>query len=145
MSKALQPITPHVPREMLVAPFFAAVKQTAPRELTIDGRKWAIGIAHPTKRRESPALDMRHARACFALLSFRDRLKEGRTIHFSMNEFCRRYARSQGGEFILRIEDTDAKRNTPEAMAAILDGMRWLGLGSMVVLCHAALLGFRMT
>ena len=94
-----QPITPFVPRELVVAPFFAAVKQTEPRELTIDGKKWAIGIAHPTKRRESPALDMRHARACFALLSFRDRLEDGRTIHFSMNEFCKRYAHSQGGRF----------------------------------------------
>ena len=38
------------------------------------------------------------------------------------------YARNQGGKFILRIEDTDEARNTPEAMAAILDGLRWLGL-----------------
>ena len=38
------------------------------------------------------------------------------------------FARSQGGKLILRIEDTDEARNTPEAMAAILDGMRWLGL-----------------
>ncbi len=38
------------------------------------------------------------------------------------------YARSQGGAFILRIEDTDQARSTPEAYAAILDGMRWLGL-----------------
>lgn len=92
-------LTPFVPRELVVAPFFAAVKQTKPRELVIDGKKWAIGIAHPTKRRESPALDMRHARACFALLTFRDRLHDGRTIHFSMNEFCKRYAKSQGGRF----------------------------------------------
>jgi len=38
------------------------------------------------------------------------------------------YARHTGGAFILRIEDTDAARNTPEALAALLDGMRWLGL-----------------
>ena len=94
-----KPITPLVPRELVTAPFFAAVKQTSPRELVIDGRRWAIGIAHPTKRRESPALDMRHARACFALLSFRDRLEDGRTIHFSMNEFCKRYANSRGGRY----------------------------------------------
>ena len=99
MSKALQPIVPFVPKEFIKNPFFAAVKQTAPRELTIDGKRWVIGVAHPTKRRESPALDMRHARACFALLSFRDRLEEGRVIHFSMNEFCKRYARSQGGRY----------------------------------------------
>ena len=38
------------------------------------------------------------------------------------------YARRHGGRFVLRIEDTDRARSTPEAIAAILDGMRWLGL-----------------
>ncbi|MDR1164004.1 MAG: glutamate--tRNA ligase [Candidatus Accumulibacter sp.] len=38
------------------------------------------------------------------------------------------YARHHGGEFILRIEDTDVARSTSEAVQAILDGMRWLGL-----------------
>ncbi len=38
------------------------------------------------------------------------------------------YARAKGGSFILRIEDTDAARNTPEAVAIIFDGLRWLGL-----------------
>ena len=87
-----QPITPLVPREMVVAPFFAAVKQTQEREVVVDGRRWVIGLAHPTKRRPSPALDMRHGRACFTLLSFRDRVQNGREIVFSMNKFCGRYA-----------------------------------------------------
>jgi glutamyl-tRNA synthetase len=38
------------------------------------------------------------------------------------------YARHSGGTFLLRIEDTDRQRSTPEAIAAILEGMRWLGL-----------------
>ncbi|MGF1549227.1 MAG: glutamate--tRNA ligase [Sphingomonadaceae bacterium] len=38
------------------------------------------------------------------------------------------FARANGGRFRLRIEDTDRKRSTDEAIAAILDGMRWLGL-----------------
>ncbi len=38
------------------------------------------------------------------------------------------YARKHGGCFVLRIEDTDAARNTPEAVQAIFDGMRWAGL-----------------
>jgi len=38
------------------------------------------------------------------------------------------FARHHGGEFILRVEDTDAARNTPEARAAIFDGLAWLGL-----------------
>lgn len=38
------------------------------------------------------------------------------------------YARSKGGKFILRIEDTDVKRSTPEAVEAILESLKWLGL-----------------
>jgi glutamyl-tRNA synthetase len=38
------------------------------------------------------------------------------------------YARHVGGEFLLRIEDTDRNRSTQPAIDAILDGMRWLGL-----------------
>jgi glutamyl-tRNA synthetase len=38
------------------------------------------------------------------------------------------YARRHGGEFILRIEDTDLERSTEASVNAILDGMRWLGL-----------------
>lgn len=38
------------------------------------------------------------------------------------------YARHFGGTFVLRIEDTDLERSTPEAVQAILDGMEWLGL-----------------
>lgn len=38
------------------------------------------------------------------------------------------YARGRGGKFLLRIEDTDRARSTPEATAAILTGLTWLGL-----------------
>jgi len=38
------------------------------------------------------------------------------------------YARHTGGQFLLRIEDTDRTRSTPEAVEAILNGMRWMGL-----------------
>lgn len=38
------------------------------------------------------------------------------------------YARRHGGQFILRIEDTDRERSTQAAIDAILEGMRWLGL-----------------
>jgi glutamyl-tRNA synthetase len=37
-------------------------------------------------------------------------------------------AKNKGGEFVLRIEDTDIERSTEEAKQAILDGMQWLGL-----------------
>jgi glutamyl-tRNA synthetase len=38
------------------------------------------------------------------------------------------HARRLGGVFVLRIEDTDAARSTPESLAAIFDSLRWLGL-----------------
>ena len=38
------------------------------------------------------------------------------------------FARHYGGQFILRIEDTDRERSTPEAIKAILDAMKWLEL-----------------
>ena len=38
------------------------------------------------------------------------------------------FARKNGGKFVLRIEDTDEKRNTPEAMQAIYEGLKWLDL-----------------
>lgn len=37
-------------------------------------------------------------------------------------------ARKTGGQFILRIEDTDMKRTAPGAEQEIIDGLRWLGL-----------------
>jgi glutamyl-tRNA synthetase len=38
------------------------------------------------------------------------------------------YARGRGGKFLLRIEDTDRERSTPEATEAIFRGLKWLGL-----------------
>src|SRR5438552_13032992 len=38
------------------------------------------------------------------------------------------FARHNGGKFILRIEDTDRERSTPEAIQAIIDAMKWLEL-----------------
>jgi glutamyl-tRNA synthetase len=42
--------------------------------------------------------------------------------------FCWLYARRHAGRFILRIEDTDLERSTPEAIQQILDGLEWAGL-----------------
>jgi glutamyl-tRNA synthetase len=42
--------------------------------------------------------------------------------------FCWLYARQHGGQFILRIDDTDQQRNVEQALAPILDGLRWLGI-----------------
>jgi glutamyl-tRNA synthetase len=42
--------------------------------------------------------------------------------------FCYLHARKHGGQFVLRIEDTDLERSTAESVNAILEGMTWLGL-----------------
>ena len=42
--------------------------------------------------------------------------------------FCYLFARKHGGEFVLRIEDTDQQRSSQESVQAILDSMQWLGL-----------------
>ena len=42
--------------------------------------------------------------------------------------FCWLYARHFGGQFVLRIEDTDRERSTQESIDAILTGLEWVGL-----------------
>ena len=42
--------------------------------------------------------------------------------------FCWLFARKHKGQFVLRIDDTDVKRNVEEALQPILDGLRWLGI-----------------
>jgi glutamyl-tRNA synthetase len=48
------------------------------------------------------------------------------TAYIALFNLC--FARAHGGKFILRIEDTDQARSTPESEQAILDSLRWLGL-----------------
>ena len=48
------------------------------------------------------------------------------TAYIALFNLC--FARQMGGQFILRIEDTDRARSTPESERAILDSLRWLGL-----------------
>ena len=48
------------------------------------------------------------------------------TAYIALFNYC--FAKQQGGEFVLRIEDTDQVRSTPESELAIMDSLRWLGL-----------------
>ena len=48
------------------------------------------------------------------------------TAYIALFNFC--FARQHGGQFVLRIEDTDRARSTPESEQSILDSLRWLGL-----------------
>jgi len=42
--------------------------------------------------------------------------------------YCWLFARNKGGQFLLRVEDTDRERSTQESVDAIVEGMNWLGL-----------------
>lgn len=93
------------PRDYFLGPVFAATKQTGAREVTVGARRYLIGGFHPIHpTRMPPALDVRHARAIFSLLSFRDPFEETRLIRFSFNEFCRRYAHTNGGRYARDIK-----------------------------------------
>ncbi|TNF35345.1 MAG: glutamate--tRNA ligase, partial [Gammaproteobacteria bacterium] len=48
------------------------------------------------------------------------------TAYIALFNYC--FARVHGGQFLLRIEDTDQARSTPESEQAILESLRWLGL-----------------
>ena len=94
------------PKEYFLGPVFAASKQNGPREITIGDHRYQIGGFHPLRPDlRPPALDVRHARAIFSLLSFRHPYEDSRLIRFSFNEFCRRYANSNGGRYARAIAD----------------------------------------
>ena len=104
--EAPKPILVAAPRDYFLGPVFAAIRQTGPREVTVGERRYLIGGFHPMRRSVSPpALDVRHARAIFSLLSFRSIFDDTRLVRFSFNEFCRRYARSNGGRYSRAIAE----------------------------------------
>jgi hypothetical protein len=94
------------PKDYFLGPVFAATKQTGRREVTIGDRQYIIGGFHPLRENFCPpALDVRHARAIFTLLSFRSPFDDTREIRFAFNEFCRRYANSRGGRYMRAIKE----------------------------------------
>ncbi len=93
------------PKYFFLGPVFAATKQTRSREVTIGDCRYMIGECDPLDpERNAPALDVTHARAIFTLLSFRGVYDETRLIRFSLNEFCQRYASTNGGRYSRTIK-----------------------------------------
>jgi glutamyl-tRNA synthetase len=85
------------------------------------------------RKKTKPPIQYRSARFFHGKIMVRTRFAPSPTgfLHIGGARtalFSWAYARHQGGEFILRIEDTDLARSTPEAVQAILDAMKWLGL-----------------
>lgn len=110
-TEAPQQLTPRrnferviIPKDYSLGPVFAATRQTGAREVVVNERRYQIGGFHPMRPElHPPALDVRHARALFALLSFRKRGEDTPVIRFSFNEFCRKYAHSNGGRYARAI------------------------------------------
>jgi hypothetical protein len=101
-SRANRELSVLAPKDYFLGPVFAATRQEGAREVTIGDKRYQIGGFHPLRRNlHPPALDVRHARAIFCLLSFRKPYNDDgtRLIRFSFNLFCRRYARSNGGRY----------------------------------------------
>jgi hypothetical protein len=93
------------PADYFLGPVFAATKQTGAREVTIGDRRYLIGGFHPMRPElRPPALDVRHARAVFSLLSFRVPIDDTRLIRFSFNELCLKYAQTNGGRYAREIK-----------------------------------------
>lgn len=93
-----------IPKDYSLGPVFAATRQKGAREVTVNESRYQIGGFHPLRPDSPPpALDIRHARLLFALLSFRNRDQNTPEISFSVNELCRKYARSNGGRYARAI------------------------------------------
>jgi glutamyl-tRNA synthetase len=80
-----------------------------------------------------PGLDAGHLSAYTTGMTVRTRFAPSPTGYLHVGGartalFNWLFARSQGGVFVLRVEDTDEARNTEEAKQAIFDGMEWLGM-----------------
>lgn len=102
MEKTIRNIEyPIVPRDFITAPIFASKPQEGSRKVEVKGKVYTIGGFKPISedRQACPALDIRHGRALFTILSFVDVYEDSPCVKFSINEFCKRYASSNGGRY----------------------------------------------
>src|SRR3954447_1154441 len=79
----------------------------------------------------NPALSISHRRTASMLVRTRFAPSPTGYLHIGGVRtalFNWLFAKGQGGQFILRIDDTDAQRNVDEALAPILHGLKWVGL-----------------
>src|SRR5450631_1244847 len=111
-----------------------AASRDSGRTGTRPGR-WRSRWNRSTRRRRPRSIcaGSRSRRSCFPMAEIRTRFAPSPTGFLHLGNirsalYPWAFARKRGGVFILRIEDTDVERSTPEAVRAILDSMQWLGL-----------------
>lgn len=92
---------PLVPKDFITAPIFASRPQRGSRMVMAGDRVYTIGGFKPISedRPACPALDIRHGRALFTILSFVDLSAGDLTVRFSVTEFCKRYANTVSGRY----------------------------------------------
>jgi len=101
-----EPIRVLAPKDYFLGPVFAATPQKRPRQVMVGDREYVIGGFHPMGGNDhAPALDVRHARVIFSLLSFRSDYDDTCLVRFSFNELCGRYAKSNGGSYARAIQN----------------------------------------
>lgn len=85
---------PIVPKDFITAPIFASKPQTKSRQVTVGDKIYTIGGFKPISEDSPPcpALNIKHGKALFAILSFYDNEDETSVVRFSIREFCRRFA-----------------------------------------------------
>ncbi len=114
------------PCDYILGPVYAATRQIDPREIIVGQRRYKIGGFHPLDESiHPPALDVRHARAIFTLLSFRKNGENTQLIRLSFNEFCRRYANSNGGRYARAIKKV--LRDRTDSFIRVTDARTGIG------------------
>jgi hypothetical protein len=89
-----------IPKDWSIGAVFSPVKQTAPREISVNGNRWRMGIPNPLTNEPSKPIDMSHVQLLFAVLSF---FFGDNPISMSMKELARRSTTFYGGKSLQRL------------------------------------------
>ncbi len=99
-----------VPRDFLTGPIFAAKAQQGVRTIRITCsdktiRTWKIGGKNPLTGKDTPPLDVSHARVLFGLLKFRDPYDTTNKVRVSLSELALTVANSRGGRYMRDLRE----------------------------------------
>ena len=134
-TRAQRPLRAPIPKDYTVGPIFAAVPQKGPRHVSVAGKQYTIGVDRYNTGKETLALDVRHARALLAVMTFWDRNRPRDPICFSTGDFLERYGSTKTGETARRarvlLQDLEEcffsirEENRDEVVYRILQAARY--------------------
>lgn len=87
-----------IPRDYTIGPVFAAIPQPGPRSVSVGGKTYTIGVDRYNTGKATTALDVRHARALLAIMTFWDKHRPLEPLRFSTGSFLERYGSVKTGE-----------------------------------------------